>query len=158
MIIFSLIDFFSVKSSFVFFIFLTPLCVFPRFRCLVCSLSFFISFVCLFFFPYFFCWSGLGYIFRCDLISYGLIFLSLWICVLMVLARESIFHLGYFSVFFSFYCYCSYYCTLRRIFFFFESGLIPTLFLILGWGYQPARVQAGIYLLFYMLLASLPLQ
>jgi NADH-ubiquinone oxidoreductase chain 4 len=29
--------------------------------------------------------------------------------------------------------------------------------LILGWGYQPARVQAGIYLLFYTLLASLPL-
>jgi len=39
--------------------------------------------------------------------------------------------------------------------YFFESRLIPTLFLILGWGYQ--RVQAGIYLLFYTLLASLPL-
>jgi NADH-ubiquinone oxidoreductase chain 4 len=35
--------------------------------------------------------------------------------------------------------------------------LIPTLFLILGWGYQPERVQAGIYLLFYTLLAPLPL-
>ena len=34
---------------------------------------------------------------------------------------------------------------------------MPTLFLILGWGYQPERVQAGIYLLFYTLLASLPL-
>jgi NADH-ubiquinone oxidoreductase chain 4 len=31
------------------------------------------------------------------------------------------------------------------------------LFLILGWEYQPERVQAGIYLLFYTLLASLPL-
>jgi NADH-ubiquinone oxidoreductase chain 4 len=31
------------------------------------------------------------------------------------------------------------------------------LFLILGWGYQPERVQAGIYLLFYTLFASLPL-
>ena len=29
--------------------------------------------------------------------------------------------------------------------------------LILGWGYQPECVQAGIYLLFYTLLASLPL-
>jgi len=37
-----------------------------------------------------------------------------------------------------------------------ESGLIPTLFLILGWGYQPERAQAGIYLLFYTLLASRP--
>ena len=35
--------------------------------------------------------------------------------------------------------------------------LLPTLFLILGWGYQPERVQAGIYLLFYTSLASLPL-
>jgi NADH-ubiquinone oxidoreductase chain 4 len=40
---------------------------------------------------------------------------------------------------------------------FFERSLIPTLFLILGWGYQPERLQAGIYLLFYTLLASLPL-
>ena len=31
------------------------------------------------------------------------------------------------------------------------------LLFILGWGYQPERVQAGIYLLFYTLLASLPL-
>ena len=30
---------------------------------------------------------------------------------------------------------------------FFERRLIPTLFLILGWGYQPERLQAGIYLL-----------
>ena len=41
--------------------------------------------------------------------------------------------------------------------YFLESRLIPTLFLILGWRYQPEHVQAGIYLLFYALLASLPL-
>jgi NADH-ubiquinone oxidoreductase chain 4 len=40
---------------------------------------------------------------------------------------------------------------------FFESSLITTVFLILGWGYQPERLQAGIYLLFYTLLASLPI-
>ena len=54
------------------------------------------------------------------------------------------------------------YCTFRRIsllsfYIFFESRLIPTLFLILGWGYQPERFQAGIYLLFYTSLVSLPL-
>jgi hypothetical protein len=42
----------------------------------------------------FFCWGGLGYIFVCDLVSYGLILLSLSICVLTVLARESVFRLG----------------------------------------------------------------
>ena len=54
------------------------------------------------------------------------------------------------------------YLTFRRINIFmfylcFERSLIPTLFLILGWGYQPERLQAGIYLLFYTLLASLPM-
>jgi len=81
------------------------------------------------------------------------------------LARESVYHLGYFSGFFLFVVVVLtilLYCTFRRIsllsfYIFFESRLIPTLFLILGWGYQPERVQAGIYLLFYTLLASLPL-
>lgn len=54
------------------------------------------------------------------------------------------------------------YLTFRSInllffYIYFEASLIPTLFLILGWGYQPERVQAGTYLLFYTLLASLPL-
>ena len=40
---------------------------------------------------------------------------------------------------------------------FFEISLIPILYLILGWGYQPERIIAGLYLLFYTLLASLPL-
>jgi len=40
---------------------------------------------------------------------------------------------------------------------FFEMRLIPTLLLILGWGYQPERIQAGLYIFFYTLLASLPI-
>jgi len=39
----------------------------------------------------------------------------------------------------------------------FEASLLPTLVLILGWGYQPERVQAGIYFFFYTMFASLPL-
>ncbi|KAG7172185.1 NADH-ubiquinone oxidoreductase chain 5-like 4, partial [Homarus americanus] len=39
----------------------------------------------------------------------------------------------------------------------FERSLIPTFILILGWGYQPERIQAGVYMLFYTLFASLPL-
>jgi len=83
----------------------------------------------------------------------------------MILARESIFRLGYFSGLFLLVVIVltiMLYCTFRRIgllilYTFFESRLIPNLFLILGWGYQPERVEAGIYLLFYTLLASLPL-
>jgi len=39
----------------------------------------------------------------------------------------------------------------------FEISLIPTLILILGWGYQPERLQAGLYLIMYTMCASLPL-
>jgi len=42
----------------------------------------------LFIFSVFFLGS-LGF-YGCDFISYGLILLSLWICVLMILARESV--------------------------------------------------------------------
>nr|WQA11518.1 NADH dehydrogenase subunit 4 [Melanodrymia sp. A LZ-2023] len=40
---------------------------------------------------------------------------------------------------------------------FFELSLFPTLILILGWGYQPERLQAGMYMLLYTITASLPL-
>nr|AIA77342.1 NADH dehydrogenase subunit 4 [Argiope amoena] len=39
----------------------------------------------------------------------------------------------------------------------FEIVLIPTLFLVTKIGYQPERLQAGIYLMVYTILASLPL-
>nr|YP_003457183.1 NADH dehydrogenase subunit 4 [Balanoglossus clavigerus]CBH40144.1 NADH dehydrogenase subunit 4 [Balanoglossus clavigerus] len=39
----------------------------------------------------------------------------------------------------------------------FEATLIPTLIIITRWGYQPERLQAGTYFLFYTLFASLPL-
>nr|YP_004222545.1 NADH dehydrogenase subunit 4 [Micromelo undatus]ABK92263.1 NADH dehydrogenase subunit 4 [Micromelo undatus] len=39
---------------------------------------------------------------------------------------------------------------------FFEASLIPTLLLIVGWGYQPERLQAGTYMMLYTVGASLP--
>lgn len=39
----------------------------------------------------------------------------------------------------------------------FEFVLVPLLLLILGWGYQPERLIAGLYLFFYTVLVSLPL-
>jgi NADH-ubiquinone oxidoreductase chain 4 len=100
MIIFSLLVFCNVKVSF--FLFFDPFV--PFFWVLVINLFFIILYFFRFFIflPLLFCWGGLGYIFGCDLISYGLILLSLWICVLMVLARGSIFRLSYFSGFFLF--------------------------------------------------------
>jgi NADH-ubiquinone oxidoreductase chain 4 len=69
--------------------------------------------------------------------------------------------LGFFSLLLLLLLFCYIVLLEESVYFlfiyFFESRLIPTLFLILGWGYQPGRVQAGVYLLFYTLLASLPL-
>nr|YP_009107130.1 NADH dehydrogenase subunit 4 [Tylorrhynchus heterochaetus]AIT99409.1 NADH dehydrogenase subunit 4 [Tylorrhynchus heterochaetus] len=50
--------------------------------------------------------------------------------------------------------------TVSNIFMFyimFEASLIPTLLIILMWGYQPERLQAGMYLMLYTISASLPL-
>lgn len=46
---------------------------------------------------------------------------------------------------------------LLTFFILFESSLIPLFILILGWGYQPERLQSSIYFLFYTLFGSLPL-
>nr|YP_010946838.1 NADH dehydrogenase subunit 4 [Rhabdoblatta marginata]WGO57595.1 NADH dehydrogenase subunit 4 [Rhabdoblatta marginata] len=149
----------------IFLIFLIPLCFSKNYWWIVQSMMFFLSFIYLFMFPYFFCWNGVGYLFGYDYISYGLILLSMWICVLMITASEAIYRYSYFSNFFLFMIIILLMlllCTFSSLdlfafYLFFESSLIPTLFLILGWGYQPERLQAGIYLLFYTLLASLPM-
>nr|YP_010574728.1 NADH dehydrogenase subunit 4 [Triopha modesta]UZI00299.1 NADH dehydrogenase subunit 4 [Triopha modesta] len=46
---------------------------------------------------------------------------------------------------------------LMMFYVFFEASLIPTLVLIIGWGYQPERLQAGTYMMMYTVGASLPL-
>nr|UQJ75243.1 NADH dehydrogenase subunit 4 [Glyptotermes sp.] len=146
-------------------IFLIPLCFFNGSWWLIHSLFFVISSLFFFVFPYFMVWGNLGYLFGCDCISYGLILLSFWICVLMIMASESVFRSVYYpGLFMSFVVLLMImlFCTFSSInlfsfYLFFESSIIPTVFLILGWGYQPERLQAGIYLLFYTLLASLPM-
>lgn len=42
-------------------------------------------------------------------------------------------------------------------YFFFEFSLLPTFWLILKWGYQPERLQAGVLILMYTVCGSLPL-
>lgn len=46
---------------------------------------------------------------------------------------------------------------LVQIYFFFEASLIPIFVIVLGWGYQPERLPARLFLFFYTLFASLPL-
>jgi len=107
----------------------------------------------------------LGYIFGIDYIRYIMIYLRLWIISLVILASQKIKNSNRFNsrfiivnlllllslvLTFSSMDYLLFYIR-------FEMSLIPTLILILGWGYQPERIQAGNYILFYTLTFSLPL-
>nr|QXU57674.1 NADH dehydrogenase subunit 4 [Cherax setosus] len=122
-------------------------------------------FIMLFMISHDFYFFSLGYMMGADYLSYILIVLSVWIVMLMVYSsggvkKTSNFSSGFLLVnlgllvililTFSSVNYLMFYIS-------FESSLIPMLVLILGWGYQPERIQAGVYMLFYTLFASLPL-
>lgn len=107
----------------------------------------------------------IGYNLGVDIISYLLIALRFWVCSLIIKGSQSIFNnLKSKSLFlmvnllllirllltFSFIDYLLFYVR-------FERSLVPTLILIFGWGYQPERLQRGLYILLYTLFASLPL-
>nr|YP_006303213.1 NADH dehydrogenase subunit 4 [Nectonemertes cf. mirabilis HC-2011]ADZ05366.1 NADH dehydrogenase subunit 4 [Nectonemertes cf. mirabilis HC-2011] len=122
-------------------------------------LSFLFSF---FFFSY--GWFEVISFFFVDCLGGCLVMLSLWVCALMMVSSVRSFHLSESSFFFSF---CVFFlgfvlvnCFILEDFFlfyiFFELSLVPTLFIILGWGYQPERLQAGLYMMMYTVSASLP--
>nr|UJG45184.1 NADH dehydrogenase subunit 4 [Scathophaga inquinata] len=146
-------------------LFLFPLCLMNNTYWMVQSFLFLLSFIFVLMNMYSNYFMSISYLFGCDMISYGLILLSLWIISLMLMASESIYKYSNYTNLFLLniilllvllvFTFSS--MSLFMFYLFFESSLIPTLFLILGWGYQPERLQAGVYLLFYTLLVSLPM-
>nr|YP_010625204.1 NADH dehydrogenase subunit 4 [Procambarus dupratzi]WBG72644.1 NADH dehydrogenase subunit 4 [Procambarus dupratzi] len=100
-----------------------------------------------------------------DYLSIILVMLSVWVIVLVVYSSYMVMKMNKFSGLFLLmnlillFSLLMTFCSMDYLMFYlsFESSLIPTLILILGWGYQPERTQAGIYMLFYTLFASLPL-
>nr|ALO77678.2 NADH dehydrogenase subunit 4 [Eucnemidae sp. GENSP01] len=148
-----------------FLIFLMPLCFMGNF---MWSMQFmlFLFFISFFFsFNYNYYFSGLSFCFGCDNLSFWLVLLSIWICLLMIFASFSLYKNNYYFNFFYllFFVSCFLFVfvfvsmNLFIFYLFFEISIIPTLILILGWGYQPERLQAGTYMFFYTLLASLPM-
>nr|QKQ14770.1 NADH dehydrogenase subunit 4 [Coccidophilus cariba] len=107
----------------------------------------------------------LGFLMGYDFLSYFLILLSFLICFLMLVASEMIFFKKNYLFLFNFMILMLLislvlvFCSLNMFMFylFFEMSLIPTLILIIGWGFQPERIQAGMYLMFYTLMGSMPL-
>nr|QXF29941.1 NADH dehydrogenase subunit 4 [Chloeia pocicola] len=100
-----------------------------------------------------------------DPLSASLISLTLWISALMMLASKNNFSLQNKPRMFSFMIMVLSLLlmmafsasNLLLFYILFEGSLIPTLLLIIGWGYQPERLQAGMYLMLYTITASLPL-
>nr|UZT67500.1 NADH dehydrogenase subunit 4 [Trybliographa sp. ZJUH 20220008] len=101
------------------------------------------------------------WMFFTDFNSFTLIMLTMWILPLMIMALTNMIYMKIYMInllmifmsliltfqsinLFMFYC-------------FFEISMIPTLLLIIGWGSQYERMEAGMYMFMYTLFASLPL-
>nr|AQD17645.1 NADH dehydrogenase subunit 4 [Callosobruchus chinensis]AST14948.1 NADH dehydrogenase subunit 4 [Callosobruchus chinensis]ATL15418.1 NADH dehydrogenase subunit 4 [Callosobruchus chinensis] len=145
-------------------LFLIPVCFIYNYWLMV-NLFFILSFMFMMNFSFNYMYMNISYLFGSDLLSYIFILLSFWICSLMLLASEKIYKLNDYYYLFNFMVLLlliSLYLVFSSLnlfifYLFFEVSLIPTFILIMGWGYQPERIEAGIYLLFYTLLVSLPM-
>nr|YP_009741996.1 NADH dehydrogenase subunit 4 [Opisina arenosella]QID76975.1 NADH dehydrogenase subunit 4 [Opisina arenosella] len=148
-----------------FMIFMMPLCFLKKMFWLVQMLLLLLMFLFMNLSINIMNFVNFSYMFSCDIISFGLILLSIWISILMIMASENLlksnFYVGFFLLnvlLLMMLLYLTFsVMNLFMFYLFFEGSLIPTLLLIIGWGYQPERIQAGLYLLFYTLFASLPL-
>ena len=100
-----------------------------------------------------------------DQISSCLLILSVLIAALMIVARSKIYLEKTIPKIFSavnitllvilILCFSS--KSIIAFYIWFEASLIPTIFIIIIWGYQPERMQARIYLIIYTVTASLPI-
>nr|YP_009710401.1 NADH dehydrogenase subunit 4 [Ampithoe lacertosa]QFX74903.1 NADH dehydrogenase subunit 4 [Ampithoe lacertosa] len=101
---------------------------------------------------------------ECDGLSMTLVILSIWLIILSFLASSTLKNKNISNIFIFvlnsllFFLIISFSLNNYILFYLsFECSILPITFLIIGWGYQPERTQAGIYLIFYTLFASLPL-
>nr|YP_009407634.1 NADH dehydrogenase subunit 4 [Maja squinado]ASF62451.1 NADH dehydrogenase subunit 4 [Maja squinado] len=112
-----------------------------------------------------FFFGSLGFSLGMDSISFLMILLSVWVMNLVILASQGVknklnFSSGFIltNLMLLIFLFLTFSVTEYMYFYVsFEMSLIPTLILIMGWGYQPERIQAGVYMLFYTLFFSLPL-
>jgi len=103
--------------------------------------------------------------FSIDFIGFRLVILRFYITILIINSSWIIIKINYFFEYFLLgvvrlifiLLLCFSVRSLIIFYFFFEVSLIPTLFIIIGWGFQLERLQAGVYFLFYTIIASLPL-
>nr|AOR07192.1 NADH dehydrogenase subunit 4 [Mesenchytraeus solifugus] len=100
-----------------------------------------------------------------DVMSSTLITLSMWITAMMMMASTKIInemsnpklftYLNLLLMIILISCFSA--SSMMSFYVWFEASLIPTMILIMTWGYQPERMQASIYLMLYTVTASLPM-
>lgn len=100
-----------------------------------------------------------------DALSSTLIILRILVAALIIMARSKIYTENLMPKLFSvlntllliilILCFSS--KSLIIFYIWFEASLIPTMFIIIVWGYQPERIQARMYLIIYTVTASLPI-
>nr|QTT61299.1 NADH dehydrogenase subunit 4 [Tritia incrassata] len=114
----------------------------------------------------FFSYESINSFLSFDSMSAILVSLTLWISLMMMLASQNSVKISknnyllfsMFVLFLNLILVVTFLSSSILVFYFlFEASLIPTLLLILGWGYQPERLQAGMYMMIYTVAASLPL-
>nr|QGN74313.1 NADH dehydrogenase subunit 4 [Lycorma delicatula] len=150
--------------KFIFFLFsLILFCVLNNWFVYLVGLFMFFFFFSFFFFFFDF-FVSISYFFMIDSISYIFCCLSIWIFIVVLL---SVYLHYYFDLLSKIYIFCFHFLLFFLFldfividffyfYFFFECSLIPLFLLIFGWGYQPERLSAGFFLIFYTLFGSFP--
>nr|YP_010381743.1 NADH dehydrogenase subunit 4 [Symplanella unipuncta]UDL72131.1 NADH dehydrogenase subunit 4 [Symplanella unipuncta] len=104
----------------------------------------------------------ISYIFGMDFISFNFISLSIWICLMISLSlftsnlKFKILYTFYINLILIFLLLVFLVMDFFYFYFFFEGSMLPVFLILFGWGYQPERLSAGYYLIFYTLFGSFP--
>lgn len=100
-----------------------------------------------------------------DSVAFLLILLRVWTSIIIILVRFKIYSINNWKIIFIstlvvlliLITICFIINNLVIFYIFFESSLIPIIFIIIKWGYQPERLQASVYLIIYTIVCSLPI-
>nr|BDQ44301.1 NADH dehydrogenase subunit 4 [Pheretima iizukai] len=100
-----------------------------------------------------------------DMLTTSLSILTIWVAAMMILASTKIYMTNRYPKTFTMnilmltliLLLCFNASNMFMFYIWFEASLVPTMALIMMWGYQPERLQASMYLMIYTVTASLPM-
>nr|BDQ44067.1 NADH dehydrogenase subunit 4 [Pheretima lactea] len=100
-----------------------------------------------------------------DMLTTSLSILTIWVAAMMILASTKIYMTNRYPKIFTMnililtliLLLCFNASNMFMFYVWFEASLVPTMALIMMWGYQPERLQASMYLMIYTVTASLPM-